>query len=170
LGLTQAEVGYLWTWNGILVVLIQIPVAHWISRYRSSSSLAAGSLMYALGWGMVGLAGAWALDAPYVFLFLLINMTIVTMGEIVVSPASMNLVATMSPDSERGRYMGVYGLASSIGFAAGPFAGGLILDGFWHQDVLLWALIGAFGIIAAIGFISLGHRLSSKTNSATGKG
>lgn len=170
LGLSQAEVGYLWTWNGILVVLIQIPVAHWISRYRSSSSLASGSLMYALGWGMVGLAGAWALNAPYVFLFLLINMTIVTMGEIVVSPASMNLVATMSPDNERGRYMGVYGLVSSIGFAAGPFAGGLILDAFWHQDVLLWALIGAFGIIAAVGFISLGHRLSSKTNSATGEG
>ena len=53
-----------------------------------------------------------------------------SMGEIVVSPASSNLVANMSPENMRGRYMGVYGLFSQFGWSMGPLAGGILMDAF----------------------------------------
>jgi MFS family permease len=60
----------------------------------------------------------------------------------------------------------VFGWASSIGFSIGPFAGGVILDTFYHQDVLLWALIGMFGVAAAIGYTLLGRILGTKNDLA----
>lgn len=159
-GISQAEIGYLWTWNGIMVIFLQMSISRWISKYRMTRVIAAGSLMYAIGYGMVGLTGNMGLW------YLFLNMSIVTMGEMFVSPASMNLVANMSPENERGRYMGVFGWASSIGFSIGPFAGGVILDTFYHQDVLLWALIGMFGVAAAIGYTLLGRILGTKNDLA----
>jgi MFS family permease len=157
-GLSIPMVGYLWAWNGLLVILLQFPIARRVSRYRMSSVMAVGALFYAIGYGITGFANG--------FLFLLLNMTIITFGEMMVSPAAMNLTANMSPENERGRYMGVFGLASSIGFSMGPFAGGVIMDTITQNDVLMWACIGIFGVIAAIGYVILGRNLSAQKNSS----
>lgn len=174
LGVLSSQVALLWTWNGILVIFAQMPISRWISKYRMSSMIAVGSLMYAIGYGMVGLAPLFGTEPVLFglnvrFYYLMLNMTIVTMGEMFVSPASMNLVANMSPESERGRYMGMFGLVSSIGFALGPFTGGIILDQFISNDVLLWAIIGMFGIIAAIGYALLGKKLGAERDSSVPK-
>ncbi|MCE5296159.1 MAG: MFS transporter [Euryarchaeota archaeon] len=174
LGVLSSQVALLWTWNGVLVIFAQMPISRWISKYRMSSMIAAGSLMYAIGYGMVGLAPLFGSEPVLFglnerFYYLMLNMTIVTMGEMFVSPASMNLVANMSPENERGRYMGVFGLVSSIGFALGPFTGGIILDQFISNDILLWAIIGMFGIIAAIGYTLLGKKLGAERDSSVPK-
>jgi MFS family permease len=157
-GLSLPQVGYLWAWNGVLVIFLQFPIARKISPYKMSSVMAFGALLYAVGYGITGFADG--------FLFLLLTMTIITFGEMVVSPAAMNLTANMSPENERGRYMGVFGLASSIGFSMGPFAGGVIMDTVTQNDVLMWACIGIFGVIAAIGYVILGRHLSAQKNSS----
>jgi MFS family permease len=160
LGLSTPEVGYLWAWNGLLVIVLQFPIARWVSPYKMSSVMALGALLYAVGYGITGFATG--------FLFLLMNMSIITFGEMVVSPAAMNLTANMSPENERGRYMGVFGLFSSIGFSMGPFVGGVIMDTVTQNDVLMWAAIGSFGVLAALGYVFLGRRLSAQKNSAIG--
>ncbi len=154
--ISLAEVGYLYAINGMLVVFLQFPIARVISRYRMCTVIAAGSLFYAIGYGLVGLAPD--------FLFLAVCMFVVTMGEMVVSPSSMNLVANMSPENERGRYMGFYGLFSSYGFAAGPFVGGVLMDLLIGSPVLLWISIGMFGIVAMIGYLLLGRHMSDSLN------
>lgn len=155
-GITEAEVGYLFALNGLLVVILQFPIARWISRYRMTTVIALGSLFYAIGYGAVGFSTS--------LLMLAMNMVIVTFGEMVVSPASMNLVSNLSPENERGRFMGVFGLVSSIGFALGPFAGGIILDAAYPNGVLTWLGIGTFGIIAVVGYLLLGRRMGDERN------
>jgi MFS family permease len=154
--ISTAEVGYLYAINGLLVVFLQFPIARLISRYRMCTVIAVGSLLYAVGYGLVGLAPD--------FLFLSLCITIVTMGEMTVSPSSMNLVANMSPENERGRYMGFYGLFSSYGFAAGPFVGGVLMDLLIGSSVLLWLSIAMFGLIAMVGYLLLGRRMSDNLN------
>jgi len=156
IGISEAEVGYLFALNGILVVLLQFPIARWISRYRMTTVIAFGSLLYTIGYGTVGLSQN--------FLMLAMNMTVVTFGEMVVSPASMNLVANLSHENERGRFMGVFGLVSSIGFALGPFAGGVILDAAYPNGVLTWLGIGTFGIVATLGYLLLGRVMNEEKN------
>jgi MFS family permease len=156
IGITEAEVGYLFALNGILVVLLQFPIARWISHYRMTTVIALGALLYAIGYGTVGFSQS--------LLMLAMNMVIVTFGEMVVSPASMNLVSNLSPENERGRFMGVFGLVSSVGFALGPFAGGIILDAASPNGVLTWLGIGTFGVIASIGYLLLGRVMSEEKN------
>ncbi len=154
--ISLAEVGYLYAINGMLVVFLQFPIARVISRYRMCTVIAAGSLFYAIGYGLVGLAPD--------FLFLAICMFVITMGEMIVSPSSMNLVANMSPENERGRYMGFYGLFSSYGFAAGPFVGGVLMDRLIGSPILLWTSIGMFGMVAMVGYLLLGRHMSDSLN------
>jgi MFS family permease len=169
IGISNAELGYLYALNGIMVVLIQFPVARMINRHRMTRVIAFGSLLYAIGYGIVGLAPTIGVNMPYLiapgFAYLAMCMIIVTMGEIVVSPSSMTLVAKMSPDKERGRYQGVYGLVSNFGFSAGPFFGGVIYDSFIGDPLILWAAIGSFGLMAALGFMVLGRSLPVKADS-----
>jgi MFS family permease len=154
--ISTAQVGYLYAINGMLVVFLQFPIARVISHYRMSSVIAVGSLFYAIGYGIVGFAPD--------FLFLAVCMFVVTMGEMTVSPSSMNLVANMSPENERGRYMGVYGMFSSYGFAAGPFIGGVLMDVLIGSPAVLWISIGMFGIVAMVGYLSLGRFMSDSLN------
>jgi len=62
--------------------------------------------------------------------------------------------------------MGVFGLASSLGFSLGPFTAGLILDNFAGQDILMWVMIGSFGVMAAIGYQLLGRMLGNERDRA----
>jgi len=146
-GISSAELGYLYALNGIMVVLIQFPIARAINHYRMTRVIAFGSLLYAVGYGIVGFAPGLG--------YLAMCMIVVTMGEIIVSPSAMTLVAKMSPEKERGRYQGIFGLVSNFGFSAGPFFGGMLYDSLVNQPVLLWAGIGSFGLMAAIGFLIL---------------
>jgi MFS family permease len=87
-------------------------------------------------------------------------MFVVTLGEIVTTPASMNLVANFSTPELRGRYMGVYGLFNSFGWSTGPLIGGILLDFAAGRSMLLWAPIGALALVASAGYWDLRRRLS----------
>jgi MFS family permease len=155
-GISMAEIGYLYAMNGLMVVLIQFPVARMINHYRMTRVIAFGSLLYAIGYGIVGFAPG--------FEYLAMCMFITTMGEIIVSPSSMTLVAKMSPEKERGRYQGMYGLVGNFGFSAGPFFGGVLFDSLSHDPVLLWAAIGSFGLMSGLGFLVLSRWLPERTD------
>ncbi len=98
------------------------------------------------------------------FFFLAICMAIIATGELIVFPSSMNLVANLSPEAERGRYMGTFGLLLASGWSMGPFVGGLLIDTVIDVPVLMWGVISAFGIVAAAGYVVLGGRISPENN------
>lgn len=159
-GRTKAELGLLYTLNGLIVVFLQFPVTRLIGSSRMTTQLVAGSLLYAVGYGMMGFGSAFAL--------LFTGMVVVTLGEITAMPASMNLVASFSGESMRGRYMGTYGLFNSFGWSVGPLVGGILLDLARGRSVLLWSVIGTISIIAAAGFWNLRSRMSGAMDHATG--
>jgi MFS family permease len=119
-----------------------------------------GSFCYFLGYALVGWAGG--------FLMLAMCMVVITMGEVIVSPSSMNLVAALSPENKRGRYMGVYGLFSSFGIACGPICGGLIMDSTAGIGPLTWFLIATFGLMATFGYFIMGRMVRSLDDAAAG--
>ena len=147
-GVSEVEIGYLYTINGVVVVFLQLPMARYISRYRMSTVLAFGAIVYAAGYFLV----AFAQD----FIFLAFCMFTITIGENVTSPSSMNIVANMSPENERGRYMGFFGLATSFGYSVAPVIGGVLLDAMIDAPFLLWGIIAMFGVVSAIGFLYMG--------------
>jgi MFS family permease len=150
-GVQIYEVGYLYAINGLMVVFLQFPVARLISRFRMTNAISMGAFLYAIGYFAVAFTND--------FFTLAFCMAVISMGEIVVSPASSNLVANMSPENMRGRYMGIYGLFSSFGWSMGPLAGGVLMDAFVGTPMILWGGVASFAVAASIGYLALRSRM-----------
>jgi MFS family permease len=155
-GISKLELGALYALNGLMVVFLQFPVVRFLAPYRMTTALVAGSILYALGYAMMGFGHDLTLLAAAMF--------VVTLGEIVTTPASMNLVANFSTVKLRGRYMGVYGLFNSFGWSIGPLIGGVLLDLASRRSMLLWTPIGGLALLAAAGYWDLRRRLDRKVD------
>ncbi|HET6597083.1 MAG TPA: MFS transporter [Anaerolineales bacterium] len=144
-GLPEIRYGWLLSINAIIVVLFQFWVTRRLQNYKPMLMMAAGSLLYAIGFAMYGFVPTFALFVA--------AMLVITIGEMVVSPFQQSLVASFAPEDMRGRYMAVSGLSWSISFTIGPYFAGLILDS--ANPSLLWAFCGIVGLLATAGFIVL---------------
>ena len=154
IGISEAQLGWLFTINGIVVVLFQWPAARLAARVGIRWGLVLGCLGYALGYFTVGLVPG--------FGFLIGSMVIITLGEVTFSPTSMAAVANMAPAARVGRYMGFFGLTEALGWSLGPFIGGILYDRLAHVPVLLWSIIAVIGVIAALGFMVTQARESAR--------
>jgi MFS family permease len=152
-GLPEIRYGWLLSINAIIVVFFQFWVTRRLEKYRPFLMMAAGSLLYAIGFAMYGFIPTFAL--------FVIAMIIITIGEMVVSPFQQSLVASFAPEDMRGRYMAVSGLSWSISFTVGPYFAGLILDS--ANPHLLWAFCGIVGMMATLGFVALNRVRHSPT-------
>jgi len=150
-GLPEISYGALISLNAVIVVFLQFWVSRKLEKYRPMLMMAAGSLLYAIGFAMYGFVST--------FIFFAFAMIIITIGEMVVSPFQQSVVASFAPESMRGRYMAVSGLTWSVAFTIGPYFAGLILDG--ANPSALWLLCGGIGLLATLGFIVLNktHRI-----------
>jgi MFS family permease len=144
-GLAEVRYGGLLSINAIIVVLFQFWVTRRLEKYKPMLMMAAGSLLYAIGFAMYGFVPTFAL--------FVVAMIVITIGEMVVSPFQQSMVASFAPEHMRGRYMAVSGLSWSISFTVGPYFAGLLLDS--ANPGLLWAFCGLIGIMATLGFVVL---------------
>jgi MFS family permease len=131
--------------NAIIVVFLQFWVTRRLQHYKPFLMMAAGSLLYAIGFAMYGFVTGFALFVA--------AMIVITIGEMVVTPFQQSLVASFAPEDMRGRYMAVSGLSWSISFTVGPYLAGLLLES--SNPSLLWAFCGLVGMLATTGFIIL---------------
>ncbi|MEU6330453.1 MFS transporter [Streptomyces sp. NPDC047049] len=141
-GFSSADFGLVIAVNGVLVVLLQIPVTRFI-EHRSPAMLLIGSaLLTGYGFGLTALADSVALYA--------LAVTVWTLGEIINSPTQMGLVVRLSPLHGRGRYQGMYALSWSIASLTAPLLGGMVIDHYGADA--LWAGCAAVGTVAAMGY------------------
>ncbi len=143
-GFSTAQYGLLLTMNGLMVVAFQYPVARGANRLARFKGLILGSLLYGFGYLSMGWVGSfgWALAA----------IAVITAGEIVFSPITLSVVAELSPEDWRGRYMGFFGLSQTLGISVGPLVGGVLLDVFPTDPRFIWGIISFVAFAAAVGF------------------
>lgn len=148
LDLSTAHFGGMLTLNGLLVVALQYPLARFLERRSRRRVLALGAFLYGAGYLSMG----WFRT----FVPLLGAVGVATLGEIVFMPAALAVVARLASPAERGRYMGLWGLAESFGWSAGPLIGGVLLDLFPHDPRPLWGIIASMAFVACVGFLRSG--------------
>jgi MFS family permease len=146
LGVSRTQLGLLFGMNGLLVVVFQFPVVRAIRRLSLAAALALGSLVYAVSFFSVAFAGNYA--------HLVLCMIAITLGELIASPPGTSLASLMAPPERMGRYLGWYGLTAVAGWSVGPFIGGLLLDRWSEQPLLLWGAVALIALGAAWGFWS----------------
>ncbi|MDC7714566.1 MFS transporter [Vogesella sp. LYT5W] len=98
-------IGYLFTLNGLMVVLLQVPIAQRIQRWGLARSSHLGVLGIGLSFCLLnaGTGAPWALLA----------MLVLTVGELLLSPTWSVIVMQCSEGRQRGRYLGIYSAAWS---------------------------------------------------------
>ncbi len=94
------------------------------------------------------------------FPLFLMSMAILTIGEMLIIPTSVSLVADMAPVTVRGRYMGVYGLTWGIAFGVGPMLGGYLNDTI--APVYIWYEAFILGLLSTLAFQLIGMVITQK--------
>jgi len=110
-----------------------------------SAILALGTLFLALGFGMYGYVST--------YIWFLVAMAIITIGEMLTAPVGQAIAAKLSPEHMRGRYMAFYGFAWMVPGAIGMYLSGLIMDNF--DPRWIWYSAGFVGIVAALAFLGM---------------
>ena len=153
-GVPEAGYGWLLSLNAAMVVLFQFPITRQIEKQKPLLMMAAGTLLYAIGFAMYGFVSVYSL--------FVLAMVIITIGEMIVAPMGQALVAKFAPEEMRGRYMAIFGISWSIPFAVGPILAGVVLDNY--DPRWLWYIAGAIGVLAVFGFLALHRRTDTEEN------
>ncbi|MCX5198752.1 MFS transporter [Streptomyces sp. NBC_00249] len=141
-GFSPADYGLAVAANGVLIVVLQIPVTRFIEHRDPRKLLVVSALLAGYGFAMTAFAGPlWAYAA---------TVCVWTLAEIVNSPIQMGLVVRLSPVHGRGRYQGMYTMSWAVASLVAPLMAGLIIDRLGAD--WLWGATGVLGTVAAAGY------------------
>ncbi len=141
-GIPAKQFGYLITLNAGMVVLFEFSVSRYITKFKQSTMMCLGALLYAVGFGMIGAVSTYPL--------FVVSMVIITIGELISAPLYQTMAAEFAPVDMRGRYMAFLNISYSFAAAFGPLIAGYGLESSHPQWV--WFVGGILCLIAAAGF------------------
>ncbi len=137
-GLSPAQYGVVMALNGVLVLLIELPLNQWARRFDLRKVLVLGFALVGLGCASFGFMRT----QPG----FLLGMILFTIGEMLALPISMSYASTLAPTAYRGRYFGmrsiVWAVAGMVG-SSGVWFYGQLGDNWWY-------VAGGIGVLGAI--------------------
>lgn len=144
-GLQENQYNQFLALNAAMVVFLQYGVTLFTARYEPRTVIFIGSLFYAVG--LTSLAFGTALH------HFLLSVAIITMGELIINPTAMSLVADLAPPNMRARYMGIFSIGYPVASGVGPVIGAFLNDTVAPQAI--WYGAGVMALLGALGFFWL---------------
>ncbi|MFC8424515.1 MDR family MFS transporter [Streptomyces sp. NPDC057236] len=148
-GFTPADFGMAIAVNGVLIVVLQIPVTRFIEHRDPGRLLVISSLLAGYGFGLTAFAGSVGVFA--------LTVCVWTLAEIVNAPTQTGLVVRLSPVHGRGRYQGMYTMSWAVASLVAPLMSGFVID-HWGAE-WLWGMCAVVGTVAGLGYGLLMRRL-----------
>lgn len=149
-GFTPAEYGMAIAVNGVLIVVLQIPVTRFIEHRDPRRLLVVSSLLAGYGFALTAFAGSVGVIA--------LTVCVWTLAEIVNAPTQTGLVVRLSPVHGRGRYQGMYTMSWSVAALVAPLLSGFVIDRFGAE--WLWGSCAVLGTVAGAGYAALMRRIT----------
>ena len=151
-GFTPADYGMAIAVNGVLIVVLQIPVTRFIEHRDPRRLLVLSSLLAGYGFGLTAFAGSVGVFA--------LTVCVWTLAEIVNAPTQTGLVVRLSPAHGRGRYQGMYTMSWSVAALVAPLMSGFVIDRYGAE--WLWGACAVIGTVAGVGYGALMRRLPAQ--------
>lgn len=129
----------LWTLNGVLIVIIQLLLT-WLNRFYNNPYV-----QVYIGIFTVGLSFVLLLFATN-YLWFVIAMIILTIGEATAFPTMPAIVNSLSPVEVKGKYQGILNAFSSLGKAFGPLFGGLVIGAASYHVLFIICALSIFAM------------------------
>lgn len=138
IGFSALVYGLIISLNGVLVVLLELPITLYTRRLNPRRCVALGYVLTGCGMAINGFAGSIEM--------MVIAMIVFTIGEIVALPVSSAYIADLSPPDMRGRYMGMFGFTWSVSLIFSPTLG---MELWGLHPLYLWMGCAVIGLLAA---------------------
>jgi MFS family permease len=156
-------IGILFVFNAFFVAVAQVPATRVFKRMHRARTFAVASGLFAIG--LLGVLPATLIHSELAAAALLCGVsTVIAIGECVHSIVLGPLVADLAPPHLLGRYISVFSLMVTGGFAIGPAIGGAVLA--YSPDAVWWGGALVAGVIG-VGFLLVGDRVPDKPLAAT---
>ncbi len=144
-GFLEYQIAFLMGINTIMITLFEMLLLNLLKKRSIAKVIAVGSILTGIGLALMPLGkGA---------LFVSLTVIVWTIGEMLTFAPLTTLIAEHSTESVRGKYMGFFSLAFSVGITVGPVAGAYVYAG--PGPSILWFGCGLIGLITAAGFFTL---------------
>ncbi len=151
----EREIGLLWMFNALVVVLAQLPIAKLAEGRSRMRALALMGAIWAGSMLLIGGSGLW-LRATSAFALMGVAVVAFAIGECLHGIVHGPLTADLAPPALVGRYMAFGSQSWQIGWIIGPAAGGFVLQ---HAPNALWPAAAALNIVAALSALALERHL-----------
>ncbi len=153
LHLNEVSIGYLLTFNGILIAVLEMPIIFIIEK-RKLNILK----MMLIGAFLIGLSFAIFFIGHWLILAVL-AVILISVGEILNFPMAGTFTILRSHPSKRGEYSGWFGIAFAVGIVIAPSLGTYIIDHYGFNS--LWTLM-----CVLVGIIMIGYTFLMKMDAA----
>jgi len=148
-GVAENAIGIVFFVNTIVIVITQLPIAKLSEGHRRMGVFALLGVLWAACWVGVSLVGR-SVDGTAAAILLAIVLGAFAIGESMHGAVQAPLVSDLAEPRLLGRYMALSSLSWQLGFAAGPAAGGFLLQvsplGTW----LVWAALCVVGSVLSL--------------------
>ena len=146
LDLTDAQVGFFLAGNGLVVVLLQLPVSFLLDGRSKVAALGAGAALFAASSVTLLVAdGFWGVLLAFAGFF--------TLGEMILEVAGASLAAELAPEERRGTYLALFGCCFGASYGLSPVVAGTLLDA--RVPTAIWTIQIAAAALAALGLLRL---------------
>lgn len=142
--------GFLFAINTWFVIILQIPIMHWLSRYQHKYIVAVGGLCMGLGLVVLTFGHSWALA--------IISCLIWSSGEVLFFSLSEVMVINYAGNHTKVLFMSLFQFIYAIGAMLGPLGGSVIFH--YQSGEWLWYACGIAGILVFLILIRL--RMATK--------
>lgn len=132
--------GWMASLNGFVVIIFTPILTKLGEHIKNMRKMVYGIMLYAIGFGMLGLVRT----LPYFFL----SVFTFTLGEILLSISVMPFIVNHTPASHRGRMNAVMPTIMGMGYAIGPMMMGKALNYTTVESA--WLAIGAATVVTAL--------------------
>jgi predicted MFS family arabinose efflux permease len=155
--LSANVIGWQFALNAALIVVLQIPISHWTERWGPRRQILTGSLLLAVGLGMLPF-GAGLVYVP-------LSTTLWTLGEILFLPTLNVLVMQFAQSGKSGHYFGFFSVCWSASALLAPALGGQIYGMLGGHSI--WVVTASLAMLS-MPFIYQATRFNPRISEASG--
>lgn len=153
-GIPESSISVVFTVNAVMCVTLQLAVIRIINGKNPIRLMCISGVLY-----MIGVCSIAFVNQVWWYC---ICMSVMTLGELIMSPTMSDLAAKMAPENARGRYMSVLSLARPFGQGIGPAFLGYIND--MVSPRMMWIGGSLFAGIASCAFFCLDQKTKEDLN------
>ena len=151
-GVPDGRIGLFLGANGLVVILLQLPISYAIDRTSKVGALLVGAALFASSSATLLLTES--------FLGILVAFAgFFTLAEMILEVAGAALAAELAPVRLRGTYLALFGACFGAAYGLSPVAAGALLEA--RLPDVIWKVQLVAAALAAVGLIvvrALGHR------------